>query len=123
MLLDMRGELVADFQQYYGLNLADLLAAYDYERIEYLALNLPIKARTVAKLNPEAAWDENAYLLSYIADNIAFQRYEQAGGKGKKPKPIERPKAKEKPAEKKHLNMSKRKVDNLLFAPRKKVGE
>lgn len=109
---------MADFQQYYGLDLEKLIRAREYKRIATLTLCLPLKSRTIINLNPELAWDENAYLLSYIADNIAFQRYEQGNGKGKKPKPIERPKAKEKKKEKKHLAVSDKKIAALLFSPR-----
>lgn len=116
-MLEGRSELLADFQQYYNLDLEKVLIAGEFERAKTLTLCLPLKSRTMTRLNPELVWDENAYLLSYIADNIAFQRYEQGGGKGKKPKPVERPK-KEVKKQKKHLDVSARQIDSLLFAPR-----
>lgn len=93
----------------------------EYARVRALSVSLPAGSRTVMRLEPATVWDEKAYLLALIADNIAFQRYEQAGGKGRKPKAVERPKPKKKQIEKRRLNVSKRQVQTLLFAPRGKV--
>lgn len=117
--MDNRNELIADFQQFYGLDLETLLLNGEFKRIKALTLALPIKARVISKISPELAWDEDAYLLALIADNIAFLRYEQSGGKGKKPKQLERPKAKKKPKEKKTLDVSDKRIQSLLFAKRK----
>ncbi len=84
-----------------------------------LALNLPRESRCVQAIDPRAAWDSGAYLLALIADHLAFFRYEHAGGKGKKPKPIERPKAKPQVKHRK-LNMSEKKRESLLFGSRRK---
>lgn len=108
---------MADFQQYYGLDLELLWDRAEFRRIRVLASQLPTQSRTIVKLNPQAAWDEHAYLLALVADNLSFMRYEQTGGKGRKPKPLERPKPKKQV--KQHLDVSEGRVQNLLFAPRK----
>ncbi len=83
-----------------------------------LATQLPAQSRTVVAIDPRARWDEQAYLLALIADNLSYLRYEQAGGKGRKPKQVERPKPKPKEAEKKSFNVSKSRVHSLLFDSR-----
>lgn len=107
--------MAADFQQYYNLNIDELMNTSQFARIVTLAVSLPMSSRTVVKLNPQLAWDENAYLLALIADNIAFQRYEQTGGKGRRPHPIERPKAPQKHV---HIDATDGQIQSLLFAPR-----
>ncbi|MCI6949768.1 MAG: hypothetical protein MR735_03565, partial [Collinsella sp.] len=44
--------------------------------------------------------------------------YGLGGGKGRKPKPIPRPKAPKKKEKKNRLDVSRTRVDELLFAPR-----
>lgn len=66
-------------------------------------------------VDPRAAWDEKAYLLALVADHLAFMRYENTGGKGKRPKPVERPKGRE---AKNHLNVSRSRRAELLFGGR-----
>lgn len=118
MLDGGRGELAADFQQYYGLDLESLIDAYDYGRMRMLAEQLPAGSRTVARLEPRAAWSEESYLLALVADNLSFLRYEQSGGRGRKPKPLERPHARPE-RKRKHLGVSEQRVNELLFARRK----
>ena len=120
-MLDLRGELRADFQQFYGLDSEELLNAGDFERLATLVKHLPNEARVVRAIDPRAEWDTSAYLLALIADHLAFSRYEQAGCKGKKPKQLERPKARPKTAHK-SLDISKEKRHELLFGKRKRVG-
>lgn len=98
-----------------------LLEDGEYARVRALSVSLPAGSRTVMRLEPATVWDEKAYLLALIADNIAFQRYEQAGGKGHKPKAVERPKPKKKQKEKRRLDVSQSQVRSMLFAPRGKV--
>lgn len=116
MLDGGRGELAADFQQYYGLDLDALMGTFDYARVRLLVEQLPAGSRTVARMEPRAAWSEESYLLALIADNLSFMRYEQSGGKGRKPRPLDRPKAK--PKQKKHIDVSGERIEALLFAPR-----
>ena len=64
---------------------------------------------------PRARWSEGDYLLSMVVDNLAYLRYERAGGKGRKPTPVKRP---ERAPERRRLDVSKNRIDELLFAPR-----
>lgn len=64
------------------------------------------------------AWDESDYLLAHIADSIAYLRYELAGCKGRKPKPIERPKNSRKDDRPRSHHVPRRKLDRILSAPR-----
>lgn len=121
MLDGGRAELQADFQQYYGLDLASLMGAFDYRRIRTLAEQLPKGSRTIARLEPRAAWSDEAYLLALVADNLSFLRYEQSGGKGRKPKPVERPRAKPR-RRGKTLHVSENRINELLFARRTNRG-
>lgn len=68
-------------------------------------------------MEPRLAWDEKAYLLALVADNLSFLRYERAGGRGRKPQALERPKAKE--PEARRLEVSDGRIDALLFGPRR----
>lgn len=108
--------MLADFQQFYGLDLEALLESGEFRRARILATQLPRESRTVREVAPGAAWGEQEHLLALIADNLAFLRYEQSGGKGRKPKPLPRPKAK---PQKKNLNLTAAQRHSLLFAPRK----
>ncbi len=83
-----------------------------------LAAQLPAQSRTVVAVDPRARWDEQAYLLALIADNLSFLRYEQAGGKGRKPRQVERPKARPQETKKKTFNVSRARVHSLLFDSR-----
>lgn len=82
-------------------------------------MQLPAESRTIRRLHPELNWDVSDYLLALIADQLANIAYGMGGGKGRKPKPIPRPKASKKKEEKNHLDVSKVRVDELLFAPRR----
>lgn len=114
-LLDGRRALTADFQQYYGLDFERMLDGGEFARIAALVSELPRESRTVAGIDPRAAWDEKAYLLALVADNLSFMRYESSGGKGRKPKPVERPKGRE---TKRHIDVSRSRKAELLFGTR-----
>ena len=106
----------ADFQQYYGLDLERVLEAGEFGRAASLAAGLPAGARTVVAVEPRAAWDEHTSLLALIADKLSSLRYERAGGKGRKPRPVERPKGAAKVKRKLDVGMERRR--DLLFGPR-----
>lgn len=84
-------ELRADFQQYYGIDLCELLDGFEFERADVLARQLPAGSRTVSKLVPQSRWGDEEHLLALIADNLSYLRYEQSGGRGRRPKPVPRP--------------------------------
>ena len=73
-------------------------------------------SRSVTAVEPRAAWGTTDYILAYIADNAAFQRYEQGGGRGRRPKPLERPKAA--PAARRRLDVDGDRVMRLLHGKR-----
>lgn len=108
---------MADFQQYYSLNLYLLFESCEFKRIDTLTRQLPLQSRTCIKQDGRARWDEECYLLALIADHLAYLRYEHAGGKGKRPEQIKRPHANK--DVKKHLEVSVKRRHDLLFAPRK----
>lgn len=93
MLRDHAGELEADFQQYYGLDMRKLLEAGEFRRAEVLARQLPASSRTARAVEPRLEWDVGDYLLALVVDNLAFMRYEQTAGarRARKPKPLKRP--------------------------------
>ena len=95
-----------------------MMDAGEFGAIAVLTVQLPMSSRTLKRLHPELAWDEQTYVLALIADRLANIAYGLSGGKGKKPKPIPRPKAPKKKEKKNHLDVSKARVDELLFAPR-----
>ena len=117
LVLEGRGELIADFQQYYTLDFCELFNRCEFERIDILTRQLPSTSRTVVKQDGRARWSEEMYMLALIADHLAFLRYEHAGGKGKRPEAIKRPQQTINKKEK-HLNVSEKRKHTLLFAPR-----
>ena len=115
MLLEHRGQLTADFQQFYGLDLERMLDAGEYARCATLAANLPAESRIVHDADPRTVWGVDAYILATICDHLAYLRYELSDKKGKKPKPTQRPQARRKPALE---NVSRERVKSLLFDKR-----
>lgn len=117
MIADERQEteLMADFQQYYHIDLQELLDKGEVERVLDLASCLPLQSRTVKRIDPRAEWDAQSYLLALVVDNLSYLRYEQAGGKGHKPEMLERPKQK---VPESHLEVSASELDALLFDTR-----
>lgn len=79
---------------------------------------LPAQSRTVSRIDPRATWDEHAYLLALAVDNLSFLRYENAGGKGRKPDPVKRPRARTAEPAARRLDLSRDEVDSLLFGER-----
>lgn len=70
------------------------------------------------RIEPRAEWDEHAYLLALVADELAFMRYENAGGKGRRPEPVKRPEGRAPEPPHRHLDMGRGQVDSLLFGER-----
>lgn len=80
-------------------------------------INLPRGSRTVCDTDPRNDWSNSDYLLALAVDNLSYLRYEQAGGKGRKPDAVKRPEPKT-PTHKKHLNVSEKRIEELLFNSR-----
>lgn len=53
--------------------------------------HLPPEAATVLAQDPDAVWGLSEQLLAAAVDVLVWANYQQAGGKGTKPKPIPRP--------------------------------
>lgn len=96
-----------------------MIDAGEWRRAAVLAGQLPRGSRTLRAADPRLAWSETDYLLALAVDNIAFMRYEQGGGKGRKPKQIERPHRRA-PArvERTVHGMSAERVGEILARPR-----
>lgn len=112
-------EMLADFQQFYGLDLGELMLHGEFSRAVALASQLPARSRLVTSMRPELAWDERTYILAGIHDTLAGIAHGLGGGKGAKPKPIPRPKPKPKKKRRKRLDVSRANVTALLFGARK----
>lgn len=89
-LRDHPDELLADFQQYYGLdlwrlNLADEAWRGDLRRAAALAAQLPPEGRVMAAINPVGRHGTEAWLLRQIELDI---RSLGVGEDGKAPEPI-----------------------------------
>lgn len=112
-------EMLADFQEFYGLDLGELMLRGEFSRAVALASQLPARSRMVTHLCPELAWDEADYILAVIADQLAGIAHGLGGGKGAKPKPIPRPKPRPKKKRRKRLDVSRANVTALLFGARK----
>lgn len=93
-------ELIADFQQYYGVNLfaygADLREGRTTQVISWLAVlaaQLPNDSRTAIAQHPESAWSTSDYLLRQIDYVLRMTTWALAGGDkcGPKPEPVYSP--------------------------------
>lgn len=80
-------------------------------------MNLPHGSRTICDVDPRNDWSNSDYLLALAVDNLSYLRYEQAGGKGRKPDAVKRPEIK-KEIERKHLDVSDGRIEELLFSER-----
>ncbi|MCP3801856.1 hypothetical protein NLX83_21555 [Allokutzneria sp. A3M-2-11 16] len=91
------GELIADFQAHYRLDLSDVLrpdSGLTPRRTLLLAEHLPSGSATVAALlgGPEhREWSTLAHLLAALVDATQAGNWQRGGGNGKRPRPITRP--------------------------------
>lgn len=84
-------ELRADFQRFYGLDLDGMGADYTCAHAASLAVALPAESATVRAERPEAAWSDEAYLLSAIEYDLRMLVWlnSEDGAKGRnRPRPI-----------------------------------
>lgn len=103
-------------QEVYNIDIS--APACDIAHICCCAAQLGPTSRVARTLSPANQWNEEDYLLAYIADNVAALAWGLSGGDDKdKPKPVPRP---VKTAHEKHVSMKKEKLDKLLFGPRGK---
>ena len=71
-MLEHADILQADFQRFYGLNLALLTHSLDVMRAANLAAHLPLDALIWRNFSKQAEWSTAEYLLANIADATAF---------------------------------------------------
>lgn len=99
-LLDILSEyeepLEADLLRFWNLDLpADLgTMRLTWRRLGILVNNLPHESATLRAMHGHAAdWSVTDYLLAGVIDVLQGGNWQRGGGKGRKPKPIERPKS------------------------------
>ncbi|AIG78467.1 Hypothetical protein AJAP_28145 [Amycolatopsis japonica] len=106
-LIDRYGEyILADFQQYYRIDLADVLrpgSGLSARRALALLRQLPIESATVAQLRggPEfRGWGITQYLLADLVDAVQFNTHAFISANSKKkpkpPQPFDRPESRAK---------------------------
>ena len=96
-----RSALVADFQQFYNMNLLEFAGDLDGEettdsvlRLAILAANLPDDSRVTRETIPAMRWSDEAYLLASLVDLVNAFRYmfSEDSTKGvNAPEPLPRP--------------------------------
>ena len=88
------GELRADFQRYYQLNLDGVGEQYTFAHAACLACNLPSDSATLKAMYPRNGWTQTEYLLHAIEYDLRVLIWQNSkdGAKGKnKPKPLSTP--------------------------------
>ena len=105
-----RGEVVADFQQFYGIALPLDGEVQDLPRMALLWRHLPAESRTARMQAPSLEWGTEAYLLWQIEFNVRNLTWAlQYDKKNQLPKPEPLPN----PAQ---MADAKRRMDNALSA-------
>lgn len=79
----------ADFRRFYSLDIdaGEASPSQTWDLIRFL----PPEAAYWRVLDPAREWSTEAHLLASIYDALAAANWQRSGGKGKRPKPIERP--------------------------------
>lgn len=96
-----KDELIADFQQYYGLNIFDFVddlngdeTTDSINRLSILCGQLPRDSRLMTAISPALAWSDETYMLArvdYMLRVIAWM-FSEDGSKGiNQPQPIATP--------------------------------
>lgn len=92
--LETHGEAIeADFQRYYGVAVTDVFAGrMTWRRFRVLLAQLPAdSATTRAATDGPEPWTTTEHLLAGIFDAEMAALWQRAGGKGRRPRPLERP--------------------------------
>lgn len=92
------GELRADFQRFYGLNLDGMGCEYSVSHAACLACHLPSDSATLQAVYPQNGWTQTEYLLHAIEYDLRVLIWQNSkdGTKGKnKPKPLQTPEERE----------------------------
>jgi hypothetical protein len=65
-----------------------------WRRLAVLVHHLPDDSATWVAIHGEKAlWGTTDYLLAAVVDNLAAANWQRGGGKGQRPKPLQRPKS------------------------------
>lgn len=72
----------------------------------------------MAALDPRCAWSVGDYILARAANEIMFMRYEQRGGKGRRPSPVKPPAEPAGKGRGRLEGVSDERIESLLFSPR-----
>lgn len=98
-LEDHGDSIEADFQRYYRIYLGDLFTGkLTWRRFKVLYSRLPQNSQTSIAINGRAAlWTDVEELLASICEVLAWANWQRGGGKGAKPKSIDRPYNESKP--------------------------
>ena len=87
--------MVADFRQFYGIDLPLDAEDADCTRWALLWYALPRESRTARRLSPELEWDAGEYMLNeavYYLNLLAWRQVTKDGQKGRNaPKPRRTP--------------------------------
>ncbi len=92
--LDNRADVVADFRQYYGIDLPVEPTDDDCSRWSLLWYALPRESRTARRQTPELRWSEGEYMLAmavHALEVIAWQRTKDGQRGRNKPHPLKTP--------------------------------
>lgn len=110
------GELRADLQRFYHLNLDRMGTEYRPRHVAEIIPHFPPESSLVRAIKPGAAWDFKEHLLVAILDNWNLWLWANSrdGEKNRnRPRPIPRP------GEKKQVALPVNELERLLALPRK----
>lgn len=123
-LISNRAEVVADFRQYYAINLPledinEIDDIADFERLSVLYSMLPETSRCVRKNAPACEWTPTDYLLWQIEFDLRLIQWGMLDKKArqgqKPPKPMQTPAERAELHEKaKHAKENKARIDKIL---------
>lgn len=86
-LEEERGEVIADYQQFYGIALPLEGEPQDPERMALLWEQLPAESRVARRQNPGLRWGTTDYLLRRIENDLAGLIWGLADEKKRDPEP------------------------------------
>lgn len=85
-------ELRADFQQFYGLNVDDMGAAFTRLHAAALCAQLPRESRLVRAMDPAAEWGDSEYIAHAMEHTLRVLSWQCGNGrKSDFPKPMPTP--------------------------------
>lgn len=119
-----RADLVADFRQFYALdlpvcNINEIEDIQDFKRLVMLYSALPLNARCIRKHSPAAEWSTTDYLLWTIEFNIRQLMWsmldKKARAANRPPKPLPTPSERAEKFEKaRRAEENKKRINEIL---------